>query len=70
MKRLFAFSLLAALLAGCVVTPAEYGYRDGYYGNRGYYRGDRGYYSDRGYGDRGYYGDRDYWNRGPYRNDR
>ena len=59
MKRVLMFSLLAALLGGCVVVP--YGYDDGsryhsYYGNRysspGYY----GYYNygyPRSYG---YYG--------------
>ena len=62
MKRTLIFSLLAALLGGCVVVP--YGYRDydsgyryhGYYGNRYSYPGYYGYYNygyPRSYG---YYG--------------
>jgi hypothetical protein len=57
MKRALIYSLLAALLGGCVVVP--YGYRDhddGYH-NRGYYRGD-GYYHRDSYP--GYYGNYDY----------
>jgi hypothetical protein len=51
MTRFVVLSLLSALLAGCVVVPAGYGYYgDGYY-HRGYYQG---YY---GYGYRGYYRD-------------
>jgi hypothetical protein len=54
MKRFLIFSLLAALLGGCVVVPAGDPYRGhGYYRGNGYYRGD-GYY--RGYDNRGYWG--------------
>ena len=57
MKRALTYSLLAALLGGCVVVP--YGYRDhdDGYRYRGYYRGD-GYYQRYGYYDYGprYYG--------------
>jgi len=66
MKRLLIFSVLSAILSGCVVLPAG-----DYYGGRGYYRGDGyhrgdGYYRDDGYYrgryDRGYsgYGYRDH----------
>jgi hypothetical protein len=48
MKRLLIFSVLSALLSGCVVVPAG-----GYYRGDGYYHGD-GYY--RGHDDRGYWG--------------
>ena len=54
MKRLLIFSILSALLSGCVVVPAGGYYRgDGYNRGDGYYRGD-GYF--RGRDDRGYWG--------------
>ena len=67
MKQTLMLSLVAALMAGCVAVPGDYGYRDhGYYGDRSY---SRGYYRDHGYyGDRGYH-DRGYWRRYP-NNDR
>lgn len=53
MKRILIFSLLSALLGGCVIVPLGHGYRgDGYYRGDGHYRGD-GYYrrdGQRGYG--------------------
>ena len=59
MKRILAFSILAALLGGCGTAPGGYGdnrdgyyrergYSDGSYRNRDYYRGD-GYYRDDNY---------------------
>jgi hypothetical protein len=59
MKRLLVFSVLSALLSGCVVLPAGDYYRGGYYRGDGYYRSDgydrgEGYY--RGRDDRGYWG--------------
>ena len=55
MKRFLIFSLLTALLGGCVVVPERDYYRgqgyysDGYYHRDGYYRGYSGYpYRDHG----------------------
>ena len=65
MKRLLIFSILSAILSGCVVLPAGDYYGRGYYRGDGYHRGD-GYYRDDGYYrgryDRGYsgYGYRDH----------
>jgi hypothetical protein len=54
MKRILILSLLGALLGGCVIVPAGYGYRgDGYYRGNGYYHGD-GYYRGDGYRGYGY----------------
>jgi hypothetical protein len=54
MKRFLIFSLLTALLGGCVVVPErDYDRGRGYYGDGHSYRGD-GYY--RGYDNRGYSG--------------
>lgn len=68
MKRALIFSLLAALLGGCVVVP--YGYRsydDGYrYRSYGHYYSYPGYYGYYSYGyprSYGYYGFR-YQDRG------
>ena len=61
MKYILIFSILAAMLGGCVVVPYDDS-RAGYYGERG-----QGTYRDRDYnrGD-GYY--RDYGYRGGYYN--
>ena len=54
MKYILIFSILAALLGGCVIAPAGYGDNRGdYYRERGYTRGDSNY-RDRDY-NRGYY---------------
>lgn len=60
MKRLLIFSLVGALLGGCVIVPLGYDHRgdshyrgDGYYGGGGYYHGD-GYYRRDGYRGYGY----------------
>jgi hypothetical protein len=59
MKNVLAICiLLAAMLGGCAIVPADYGYRDGYrhyHGDGRYDRGDRYY---RG-GDDHRYGDHD-----------
>lgn len=43
MTRFFASILIAAVLGGCVIIPADYGYGygDGGYGHRGYWDGHR-----------------------------
>ena len=49
MKYILIFSILAALLGGCVIAPAGYGdNRADYYRERGYNRGDSNY-QDRGF---------------------
>ena len=53
MKRFLIFSLLTALLGGCVVVPERDYYRGQGYRGDGYYHRD-GYY--RGYDNRGYWG--------------
>jgi len=54
MKFILIFSILAALLGGCVLAPVGYGDDRGYYRGDGAYR-DRGYYrGDDRYPDYGY----------------
>jgi hypothetical protein len=63
MKYILIFSILAAMLGGCVVAPGYGDNRDGYYRERGYYRGDGNYrerdYNYRNYGYRGGYGNQE-----------
>jgi len=63
MKYILFFSIVAALLGGCVMVPLDYGdHRDGYYQDRGYHRGD-GHYPQREHY-RGYGNYHDDWHRG------
>ena len=63
MKSILFFSIVAALLGGCVMVPFDYGdQHEGHYQDRGYHRGD-GYYPQRDHyrGDGNYH---DEWHRG------